>query len=321
VTLSLAAIIPTFRRWQYLQNTVRDLNQQTRPPDEIVIVDQTPRQEVPEGEPHNLISSSPVPINYIVQERPRVYEARNRAGCAAECRILLYLDDDVVLPPDVVRRHLSHYSDSSVHAVVGPALRPGTETLYPPTEGFSQLAPEVQAYRSSGQFSEPMSSVGFMHAGNFSIRRQVLAEIGGWDERVITYGDRDLGIRLARQGYRIDYDPKASLAHLAAPVGGTRLSDPRSPWSSWERCVSIHLLAWRHLWRHPLLFVRCGLFRAARFSFLLRRNAVRPWRWPRETCGYTVALVAGLVFAMSKPKCSFRLRTANEGTNIVSSPR
>ncbi|MFW6106740.1 MAG: glycosyltransferase family 2 protein [bacterium] len=305
---SIAVIIPTYRRWPHLCNTMRDLNRQTIQPDEIVIVDQTPGDEIPPGQPKSLIEGSTVPINYIYQDRPRVYEARNRAAHAASAEILLYIDDDVVIRPEFVERHLTHYSDDAVHAVVGPAVKEGGK-LRPAPDAFCRMPPEVQAYLSAVQFPEPIRNVGCMHAGNFSIRRPVLADLGGWDEHVITYGDRDLGIRMARRGYRIDYDPKAHLVHLAAPMGGTKIADPRSPWRSHQRCISIHMLAWRHLWRHPIMFARYGLFRAARFSFLLRRNAIRPWRWPIEIGGYVLALWLGLTWALRGPKCSFNLKS------------
>ena len=306
--LTIAAIIPTYRRDNYCLATVEALLEQTRVPDEIIVVDQTPAQDQdPEARQvlRSLVERAGVKL--VRQDRPRVYEARNRAAHVANSRILLYLDDDVVLPHQLVEHHLAHYFDTSVDAVVGPAPKPGTEALYPVPDGFDQLTPEVQAYRGSIQFLEPITSVGCIHAGNFSIRRRVLAEVGGWDECIITYGDRDLGIRLARKGYRIDYDPVASLIHLAAPAGGTRLSDHRAPWNSWQRCVSLHMLAWRHLWRHPVMFAKYGLFRAARFSFLLRHNAVRPWRWPAELAGYLLGMFIGLKGAIRGPQCSFPL--------------
>ena len=65
--LTISAIIPTFRRWPYLVETVRYLNAQSRPPDEIVIVDQTPRADLPEGQPQRLMDESGVKVVYEYQ--------------------------------------------------------------------------------------------------------------------------------------------------------------------------------------------------------------------------------------------------------------
>lgn len=301
----VSVIIPTYRRWSFLESTVADFNQQTWLPDEIIIVDQSPPADIPQGQPDRLVSASRAKVRYVRQTRPRVYEARNRAAEIAEGEILIYVDDDVRVEAQYVEAHMVNYRDPSVHAVVGAIQPQHPQPTAPVPEGFSTLPPEVQAYLYSERFCQRLERVGFMWAGNFSVRKDVLAAVGGWDEHILTYGDRDLGIRLAKAGYRIDYDPQASLIHVGAKVGGTRLSDESSPWSAWERCVSIHLLAWRHLSQHPLLFLKFGLFRAARFSFLLRRNALRPWRWPVEVIGYTKAFVVARKWAKDGVKCSF----------------
>lgn len=308
-TLTVAAIIPTYRRWPYMLATVKMLLTQSRPPDEIIIVDQTELLEIPAESQCELNQLKKVhqSINYLRQENPRVYEARNRAAHAAQSDILLYLDDDVVITGAFVERHLAHYADRNVHAVVGPALKSSADMLKSVPPGFLDDPPEIQAFKAAVRFDVLLENIGCMHAGNFSIRSAVLAALGGWDEQIITYGDRDLGIRLKKAGFRMDYDPDAGLVHLAVPLGGTRLSDGRSAWNSWQRCVSIHMLAWRHLWRHPWYFVKYGLVRAARFTFLLRRNAIRPWLWPGEVLGYFAGMIMGFIYALKGPDCSFDL--------------
>ena len=130
--------------------------------------------------------------------------------------------------------------------------------------------------------------ISYCVAGHFCVRRRVLADIGGWDEHILTYGDKDMGLRLYAAGRNVVYDPSPTLTHLAAAVGGTRLTDPRAPWPAWQRAVSVHYLALRHL--RGTDFWRYGMIRAAQHTFLLRRNAVRPWRWLPELWGYTKGL-------------------------------
>jgi GT2 family glycosyltransferase len=308
VTLSIAAIIPTFRRQKYARDTVRMLFEQTRVPDEIIVVDQTPaeeRDDEPMAELERLDREGR--IRLLRQERPRVYEARNRAAAAARCDLLLYLDDDVVLHTGLVESHTRHYGNPEVHAVVGALVGDFYATMRPVDSELHLLPPEVQAYTYKTGYGQPMERIAFMYAGNFSIRKEVLASLGGWDEHVVTYGDRDLGIRLNKAGFRLDYDPQAKLIHLAVPEGGTRLTTKKSPWKSWERCVSIHMLAWRHLDRHPVMFAKYGLWRAAKFSFLLKRNAMDPKTWPRELSGYVKAFFVGWKWARDGVKCSFDL--------------
>jgi hypothetical protein len=62
--------------------------------------------------------------------------------------------------------------------------------------------------------------------GNFSIRRALLLQIGGFDERFGRAEDKDLGIRLYRAGAVIMYDHEPLFVHIRAS-GGTR--NLRSP--------------------------------------------------------------------------------------------
>lgn len=287
---TICAIIPTFRRWKYLLSTVEQLLQQSHVPNEIIIIDQTPEEEIEASDGNRLgrlIKKYPF-ILYQHQKKPHVYKARNLAITLAKSEILLYLDDDITLFDHTVANHLGHYADNRISAVSGSVVRTEKEGGTPVSDKFMNSSHVVQAFTYLSYFKDPMQDIGFMYANNFSVRKKILIKIGGWDEHVLNYGDRDLGIRLCLAGYRIDYDPHAKLIHHAAPIGGTRVTDRKNVMEPWKRCVSLHYLAWRHL--NGWMFVRYGLFRAARFSFLLKQNALRPYKWPSEIAGFLKGL-------------------------------
>lgn len=291
-TLKIAAVIPTFRRWPYMLNAVEELLAQTRVPDEIIIIDQTTPADIKRSERLRLeeITSVHSCVRYLLQWPPAVSKARNKAVLETGCDVLLYLDDDIIPCSDLVRNHIRHYENPRIDAVTGAGCGSGSRWIVPPRD-FIERSVVQQAYTYNGMFSIPMQRISFMYGGNFSVRRSVLVSVSGWDEHILNYGDRDLGIRLAGAGHRIDYDPEALIFHISAPLGGTRVSDPRSPVQGWKRCVSIFYLAFRHL--EGPMFIKYGLYRAARFSILLRQNALRPWRWPLEAAGFIkAALVA-----------------------------
>ena len=178
--------------------------------------------------------------------------------------------------------------DPAVDAVTGRVITRGIDRRHlpppPPDTTATDRAFRFGAYRDDVRIQR----VSYCVVGHFCVRRAVLAEIGGWDEHVLTYGDKDMGLRLHAAGKNVVYDPRPVLTHLAAPAGGTRLSDSRAPWSSWQRAVSIHYLALRHL-RGAELW-RYGMVGAAKHTFLLRKNAIRPWRWLPELWGYAKGL-------------------------------
>jgi GT2 family glycosyltransferase len=295
---TITAIIPSFRRWDYLPATVAQLLDQTRVPDEIVIVDQTPGDEVPVRKLTELrqSSSARTPIVYARQTTPHVYEARNAGANLARSELLLYLDDDIEADPDLVRRHLENLRDPGIDAVVGRVITRGIDrTRLPDPPG--SISPVEQAF-TFGKFRDDvrLEGIAYCVAGNLCLRREALVSVGGWDEHILTYGDKDLGLRLFAAGRTIVYDPTARIVHLVAPRGGTRLSDPASPWPAWQRAASIQYVAVRHLrgrqrWRY-------GWQRAAQHTFLLKRNALRPWTWFGEFAGFLVG--SAVAYARSR---------------------
>lgn len=255
------------------------------------MVDQTPPEEIDASAQQRLIElqQNHRQIVYDWQATPHVYRARNRAACLAKSDVLLYLDDDVRLDRRVVEHHMSIFQNGDVDAAVGRITTRGIDRSNLPSPPRS-ISPIQHAF-SFGDYRDDvrLERIAYCAAGHFSIRRAVLEAIGGWDEHILTYGDKDMGLRLYAAGKNVVYDPRPRLVHLVAPAGGARLADPQAPWPAWQRAASIHYLALRHLGGRD--FCRYGLARAARHTFLLRANALRPWRWPAETCGYLKGLV------------------------------
>ena len=307
--LSIAAILPTFRRDIYLLQSIQSLLEQTRRPDEIIVIDQTPPED---QDTETRLALGKLEQSGLIQmvhlHPPAVSVARNLAACTAKSEILLYLDDDIIAAKSLVENHLRKFHDPEVHGVAGGCITPTDKTFYPVPPGFTHRNPVWQAFYHT-RFDRPLQNICFMAGCNFSVRRESLIKAWGWDEHIINYGDRDLGIRLVQAGFRLDYDPEALLTHLAAPTGGTRVKDPKTPWKGYLRCVSIFYLAFRHLSNNPAMFIRFGLWRGARFSFLLRDNLLRPWRWPNELAAYFLALAKAYRWSRQGVKSPFRICT------------
>jgi len=264
-------------------------------PDIILVIDQTPESEQDikcRQYLKTLENEGIVKVCHLT--KPAVSPARNRAIVETNADILLYLDDDIIPDRDLVKNHLRNYTNASIHGVAGSIFTPFHLQWVPTPHDYTMKNNVWRAYRYTERFDKYIEKCGFMYGGNFSVRRDVLLKVKGWDEHIINYGDRDLGIRMTQAGYRIDYDPEAIIIHLCAPVGGTRVTDPKTHWKGHLRCVSIFYLAFRHLTRHPVLFCKYGLWRAARFSFLLKDNFMRPQNWFPEAIAYFKAMKIAL---------------------------
>ncbi len=100
---SISVIIPTKNRANDLKCTLESLTSQTRSPDEILVVDQSPEPsfepgEVPEG------------VTYIYAPQVSgITVARNVAMERAKGDLLIFLDDDVILEPQYIEEIVRTY--------------------------------------------------------------------------------------------------------------------------------------------------------------------------------------------------------------------
>jgi glucosyl-dolichyl phosphate glucuronosyltransferase len=109
--MTVSVIIPTKNRTDDLRSTVADLVAQTRKPDEILIVDQSP---IPSFHPNS------VPLHIIYIHAPNISGAavaRNIAMDRATGDLWVFLDDDVILEPqyleEIVRAYVPEVSGVS----------------------------------------------------------------------------------------------------------------------------------------------------------------------------------------------------------------
>jgi GT2 family glycosyltransferase len=102
--MRISVIIPTKNRKEDLQSTLEDLAAQTRRPDEVLIVDQSP---IPSFEP----SGVQIAVNYI--HAPNISGAATARNVAMDCAIgdlWIFLDDDVILEPQYIDEIVRAYT-------------------------------------------------------------------------------------------------------------------------------------------------------------------------------------------------------------------
>src|SRR5260370_1119545 len=90
-TLRVAVVIPTYQRERVLIDTVRLVLAQDPPPDEVLVIDQTPKHE-PDTLDFLRTQSRAGVIRWIRQQPPNLPAARNRGLRDATSDIVLFLD-------------------------------------------------------------------------------------------------------------------------------------------------------------------------------------------------------------------------------------
>jgi GT2 family glycosyltransferase len=193
--------------------------------------------------------------------------------------VLAFIDDDVRIDDShFLAHHARNYLDPTVAAVCGQELLPPQFATREKASVFSQAFEEAVFFQRE---TTERREVFHLATCNCSVRRSAWEQVGGLDEayRGNSYGDDyDLALRMRAAGLKVVFDPLASVKHLQLPLGGLRLSDPRNKWSEAEKYVSLFRFYFQHVpprWRR-WYWHKCVL----RKSLLLRRNLVRPWRWP-----------------------------------------
>ena len=263
---------------------------QEPPPDEILVLDQTPQQE---EDIQDLLSAwhGEGRIQWLRLRAPAVMKALNQGLITANCENILFLDDDIIPESGLVAAHLGALERDGVDLVAGRVIQPWEEGKILSHTGSFNFAQNRAAWISE-----------FM-GGNFSIRRELALAIGGFDENFVHVGyhfEAEFAYRL-RQAYhsRIYFEPAACIHHLKATSGGTRAFGDhlRSCWPSHSvGAYYCHLRTWSG-WPS---FVAL-LSRPPR-ALANRHHLRRPWWIPATAVAELSGLIWALCLALKGPR-------------------
>jgi glycosyltransferase involved in cell wall biosynthesis len=255
---SVSVIICTKNRSECLVNTIESiLSVELLPTQsvELIIVDNGSTDKT--SELIHSYTETPISIKYLYEPVPGKCRSLNRAISESMSDILLFTDDDVLVPSDWIIGMSSMYADSSVHAVQGrihlhdAIKRPWMEDMH-----LQFLA----------VFDYPNASS--LTGANMALRRNSILEIGGFDE---TFGpgtergfgdDTIVGIRMTKRFGPIPIYKGAPVVHCPFTNRLTR----SAMFNRIDRQVDVELAirkeqgigiprqAFRPVWLNQLLF-------------------------------------------------------------------
>jgi glycosyltransferase involved in cell wall biosynthesis len=221
----LSIIIPTRNRAKLLDKALNSILSQTYPQHdfEVIVVDNGSTDET-----RDICSSYEHKFShyhYIYEKKPGLHIGRHAGLKAAQGKILVYADDDIRAFPTWLEGIAEAFKNPEV-ALVGGKNLPDFE-IEPP-DWVKRLWIEHNGCRSIPMFSvldlgdeiQEISPL-YVWGCNFSIRKSVLQEIGGFHpdgmpkDRLQYRGDGETAVSLAiqRLGYKAVYNPKASVYH------------------------------------------------------------------------------------------------------------
>ncbi len=266
---SVSVIVPTYYRYDYLSQVLEKLCRQTVAPLEVLVPDQTPVSDRPSGFYERFASK--IPLRVINIDKPSLTTPRNIAARQAKGEILLYLDDDTVIPEDLIEAHLRVMEREKVDVVNGavstkeklPEKYPWDVASLDPVR-FFLAAPN---YRWQGMMLGVSSC-------NFSIKKELFLAVGGFDENLPRRVDFELGYRLFRYGAKIYFSYEPFARHLRGG-GGSR----KNP-GNYDALVSALYIHKKHF---PGWTTRQFLMMFLLRTYLRKRNIIAPWHPFLET--------------------------------------
>ena len=214
------------RRESILASTLDSLRRCDPPPYEVIVIDADP-----EGSSQHVVTefdqAAAPPVHYL-RTVPSLTRQRNVGIDDASGDVIVFLDDDVTIQPDLFARLDAVYGETSIVGATGRVVEPDSGRFGGPESPLRRLLSGGSGEGSFTRYGYPRyirdhgsaRDVEFMQGCFMSARREVAAEVR-FDEHLGGYAlaeDEDFSYRLSRLG-RIRYVPDIVVAHRKLGFG------------------------------------------------------------------------------------------------------
>ena len=200
---------------------------------EVVVVDNAPRSDST-AQVVESFTGRGMAVRRVVEPRPGLARARNRALAEIDTDFIAFTDDDALADRDWPRElHRGFSAGRSVAVVTGivPPAQIDTRTQALFERKIYKWSNKVDAQtvrmeRQGGSWAFPTSTGDLGTGANFAVDRDVVLGLGGFDEALgagsLSRGgeDSEMFVRVLRTGHELRFQPSAIMWHLHA-------SDPR----------------------------------------------------------------------------------------------
>jgi len=142
---------------------------------------------------------------------PGSYAARNAGIRHARGDVFAFTDADCRPHIDWLRQGVAPFVDKPDTGLVGGAVRISLPSTTDEGLNAAQLYEKYFAFDQQNY----VQAKGFAATANMFTRRQVMAQVGLFDQRLLSGGDLEFGNRVAAKGYALVYADSAEIVHSA----------------------------------------------------------------------------------------------------------
>ena len=195
----LTALVPAYNEAETVAETVRSLLEQTRPPDEVVVIDDCSTDDTAE-----VARAAGATVIRPPQNTGSKAGAQSFALERVTTELVMAVDADTTLERDAVEKLLEALEDESVVAACGFVLPRHVRTIWERGRYVEYLLAFSFFKRVQDHYGKPLIS-----SGCFSVYRTAeLREAGGWSTRTMAE-DMDLTWTLYAADHSVRFVPEA----------------------------------------------------------------------------------------------------------------
>jgi cellulose synthase/poly-beta-1,6-N-acetylglucosamine synthase-like glycosyltransferase len=147
----------------------------------------------------------PIKVISIRLNAPAAY---NYAMKIAAHPLLGFIDADAKVERDWLRKVVPHLSEPQVAGVSGSIETWNNNNPWARSIGYELK----NRYSRIGKYTRRIATM------NLLLKKAVIEEAGGWDEKLPSQYDTDFGFRISAKGYKIAYEPGAVCYHFNRPT-------------------------------------------------------------------------------------------------------
>lgn len=249
----ISVIIPTYNREQCIIDLLNCFLKQDYTDYEIIVIDQS---DILSEAKKKYIKKCTHKLRYFhISERGRSL-AKNYGILQAKGDLLLFCDDDIIIPSNFLSTHAKHYSIPNIGGVSCRLVEEGQN----PVHIYPALKTTFYGRLINRPYSTASGFVTSLNGGNMSIRKEALDKSGFFEEYFIGTSmveEPDLAFRIIKNGYKIYFDSSITIMHYPQHNGNIAL-------------ISTQRAKWFYFYFYNLLifFVKYGRFFQTFFVFI-----------------------------------------------------